>query len=95
MLGVLVNVIMVIIGSCLGLMFKKGIPERVNNAVMTGLGACIVYIGISGALCGENVLILIASVVLGTITGTLLNIDGAVNKLAEKTESMFKTAPSS
>ena len=90
MLGVLVNVIAVAIGSFLGLMFKKGIPERVNNSVMTGLGACIVYIGISGALCGENVLILIASVVLGAITGTLLNIDGAVNKLAEKTESMFK-----
>ena len=90
MIGVIVNVITVIVGSCIGLVFKKGIPERVSKAAMIGLGACALYIGISGSLCGENVLILIASVVLGAITGTLLNIDGAVNMLAEKVQSKFK-----
>lgn len=90
MLGVIVNVITVIIGSLVGLLFKKGIPEGVSKAAMIGLGACTLYIGISGSLCGENVLILIASVVLGVILGTLLNIDGAINKLAEKVEKKFK-----
>lgn len=90
MLGVIVNVITVLIGSAIGLLFKKGIPERVSNAAMIGLGACTLYIGISGSLCGENVLILIAAVVLGAITGTLLNIDGAINRLAEKVESKFR-----
>ncbi len=90
MLGVIVNVITVIIGSCIGLLFKKGIPERVSTAAMTGLGACTLFIGISGSLCGENVLIIIASVVLGTITGTLLNIDGAINKLAGMVETKFR-----
>jgi uncharacterized membrane protein YqgA involved in biofilm formation len=90
MTGVIVNVITVIIGSLLGLLFKKGIPQRVSNAAMVGLGACTLYIGISGSLCGENVLILIASVVLGVIVGTLLNIDGAINRLALKVESKFK-----
>ena len=90
MIGVIVNVITVILGSCIGLLFKKGIPERVSSAAMIGLGACTLYIGISGSLCGENVLILIASVVLGAITGTLLNIDGAINTLAEKVEQKFR-----
>lgn len=89
MVGVIVNVITVIIGSCIGMLFKKGIPERVSSAVMTGLGACTLYIGISGSLCGENVLILIASVVLGAMVGTLLNIDGAINTLAGKVEAKF------
>jgi len=89
-LGVIVNVLTVIIGSCIGLLFKKGIPEKVSTATMTGLGVCTLYIGISGALCGENVLIVIASVVLGVITGTLLNIDGAINKLANNVEMKFK-----
>lgn len=89
MVGVIVNVITVIIGSCIGMLFKKGIPERVSSAVMTGIGACTLYIGISGSLCGENVLILIASVVLGAIVGTLLNIDGAINTLAGKVEAKF------
>ena len=90
MLGVIINVITVIFGSCIGLLFKKGIPEKVSSAAMTGLGACTLYIGISGSLCGENVLILIASVVLGAIVGTLLNIDGAINAFAGKIEARFK-----
>jgi len=90
MLGVIVNVITVILGSSIGLLFKKGIPEKVSTAAMTGLGACTLYIGISGSLCGENVLIVIASVVIGVIVGTLLNIDGAINKLAKTVETKFK-----
>lgn len=90
MLGVIVNVITVILGSCIGLLFKKGIPERVSTAAMIGLGACTLYIGISGSLCGENVLIVISSVVLGVISGTLLNIDGAINKFAKNVETKFK-----
>lgn len=90
MLGVLINVLTVILGSCIGLFLKRGIPERVSRATMTGLGVCTLYIGISGSLCGENVLILIASVVLGAICGTLLNIDGVINSIAKKMESKFK-----
>ncbi len=90
MVGVIVNVVTVIIGSLVGVLFKKGISERVNKTVMIGLGACVLYVGISGTLCGENTLILIASVVLGAIVGTLLDIDGAINRLAQKVEAKFK-----
>ena len=90
MLGVIVNVITVILGSLIGLLFKKGIPERVSKAAMIGLGACTLYIGISGSLVGKNTLLLIVSVVLGVIVGTLLNIDSGINKLATKVEEKFK-----
>lgn len=90
MLGVIVNVITVILGSCIGLLFKKGIPEKVSTAAMTGLGVCILYIGITGSLCGENVLIVIASVVLGALSGTLLGIDSAFNRLAKNVETKFR-----
>ena len=90
MFGVFVNVITVVVGSLVGLLFKKGIPEKVSNAAMVGLGACTLYIGISGSLCGENVLILIASVVLGSICGTLLDVDGAINRLANRVERCFQ-----
>ena len=90
MVGVMINVITVIIGSCVGLLFKKGIPERVSQTAMTALGACTLYIGITGSLVGENVLILIFAVVLGAIVGTLMNIDGAINRFAEKVELRFR-----
>lgn len=90
MIGVLVNVFTVILGSSIGLLFKKGISERVSRTAMAGLGACTLYIGISGSLCGENTLILIVAVVFGAIIGTLLNIDGSINRLAQKVEIKFK-----
>lgn len=89
MIGVIINVITVIIGSGIGLLLKKGIPDRVSNAAMTGLGVCTLYIGISGSLCGENTLILIAAVVIGAVVGTLLDIDGAIKRLAEMVENKF------
>lgn len=90
MVGVIVNVVTVIIGSLVGVLFKKGISERVNKTVMIGLGACVLYVGISGTLCGENTLVLITAVVLGAVVGTLLDIDGAINRLAQKVEGKFK-----
>lgn len=89
MAGVIANTLTVIIGSLIGLVFKKGIPERVSSAVMTGLALCSIYIGIDGALVGQNVLILIASMVIGSIIGTLLDIDQAINNIGLLAEKHF------
>jgi len=89
MTGVIVNTVTVIIGSLVGMFFRKGIPEKVTSAVMTGLGLCTIYIGIDGALAGDNVLIVIASMVVGAIVGTLADIDGAINRLGNWVEQRF------
>lgn len=89
MTGVIANTITVIAGSMIGLTFKKGIPEKVSSAVMTGLGLCTIYIGIDGALAGENVLITIASMVIGSIIGTMIDIDQAINNLGVWVEKKF------
>lgn len=84
------NMITVIVGSLIGLLLKKSIPDRISSAVMTGLGLCTVYIGFSGSLCGENVLIVIAAMILGVICGTLLNIDARLNNLGDFFETKLK-----
>ena len=89
MSGVIVNTLTVIIGSLVGMIFRKGIPAKVTDAVMKGLGLCTIYIGIDGALAGENVLIVIASMVVGSIIGTLLDIDGGINWLGSWVEKKF------
>ena len=90
MLGVLINSVAVVIGSLIGLIFKNKISEKVSKPVMIGLGVCILYIGISGSLKGDNVLIAISSIVFGIIIGTIFKIDDSINKLANKIESKFK-----
>ena len=88
--GVIVNTGTVLAGSLLGLLFKKGIPEKVNRAVMIALGLFTLYIGMDGALGAQNALIVVASLVLGAIVGTLLDIDGAINRLGLWAERRFK-----
>jgi uncharacterized membrane protein YqgA involved in biofilm formation len=90
MIGVMVNVLTVLIGSVAGLLLKRGIPERVTESLMTGIGLCTIFIGVSGALQGENTLILILSMAIGTVIGTLLDIDGALNRLASYVEHRFR-----
>lgn len=79
MLGVVVNVATVLLGSFIGLVFKKGISKKYTDAVMTGIGLCTILIGVQGMLKGENVLVAIISMVLGAILGTAVDIDKRLN----------------
>ena len=90
MLGVIVNTITVLIGSTLGTVFKKGLSEKITNALMIGLGLCSIYIGIDGALKGDNTLVLILSMVFGGAVGTLIDIDGLISRFGKWVESKFK-----
>ena len=87
MLAVLVNTLAVLLGSTVGLLARKGIPEKVSGAIMTAISLCTLYAGVSGMLKGENTLVLIVSMVLGTAAGTLLDLDGALARLGKAIES--------
>ena len=54
MFGVLVNVATVLIGSTVGLLLRKMIPQNATDFVMKGIGLCTIYIGIDGALGGTK-----------------------------------------
>ncbi len=90
MIGVLVNVAAVIVGSIVGLFLKKGMPENLSKSIMNGVGVCVVCIGVLGifdkAADGNKVLIMILAVVLGVIIGEVLKIDARLNKLANSVE---------
>lgn len=81
MLGTLVNTAAVLVGSCIGLLFRKGLPERFGQVIMKGLGLCVMYIGIKGALKGENEIIAILSIAVGAVIGELLRLDERLEKL--------------
>lgn len=88
--GVLVNTLTVIVGSAVGLLLKKQIPEKLTGAVMTAIGLCTVAIGVTGIIKGENQLVMIISLVLGAVVGTLIDIDGKLGKLGDKLQSKRK-----
>lgn len=86
------NTVAILVGGIVGLLVNKGIPKRFSGAIMTGIGLCTMFIGISGALQGENPIILVISIVSGVATGTALKIDKRINSLGEKIEKRFSVS---
>ena len=95
MVGTIVNAGAVIAGSLLGLLLKKGIPEKMNDAIMKGVALCVLYIGIEGCLKGSNALIAILSMVSGAVLGTLLDLEKRLNSLGLYLERLFKSGSGS
>lgn len=89
--GTIVNAIAVVVGSSIGLLLKKGIPERFSDSIMKAVALCVIYIGIDGVLKGENVLITIISMVVGVILGEALKLDDRINSLGKKLEEKVST----
>lgn len=88
--GAVINFVLVILGSLLGLLFKKGIPERVRTTLMHGMALCVIYIGITG-LFEENtdIIIIIISLAIGSVIGELIDLDRHIKLLGEKIELKF------
>ncbi len=86
MLGTLVNAGAIVLGSFLGLLLKKGLPEKITDAIMKGVALCVLYIGLDGCLEGDNALIAILSIVLGALVGTALDLDGRLSALGDYME---------
>ena len=83
MFGTIVNVVAVVFGSMLGLMFKKGIPTKAKDTIMQGIGLVVVLIGLKMGFGAGNELVVILSLVIGAILGELIGIDRGLNRLAE------------
>ena len=83
-MGAIVNSIVVVITSLIGLLIGQRIPEKMNRAIMQGIGLVVITIGISGAVNGVNTLVLILSMVIGIVIGEGLDIHQCINLFIEK-----------
>lgn len=93
MLGVLVNALAIIVCSLVGLLIKKLINEKVENTVMQALGVCVVIIGVMDAIKPVEgtvgILVVIISMAIGAIIGSLLNIEKGFENLGIAFEKGF------
>jgi uncharacterized membrane protein YqgA involved in biofilm formation len=78
--GALLNTLTVALGSLIGLLLGGRLPERIQQAVMTGLGLTTFVVGLGNASQTGNIIIPLLSIVLGVIIGELLNVEGALER---------------
>jgi len=80
--GTLVNAAAVLLGGGIGLLLKGKIPEKFAQNIARAIGLCVCIIGITEAVKGDPML-LVVSLALGTLTGELLHIEDGLNKLGQ------------
>ena len=83
MLATVINVVLVLLGSALGLAFKNRISPRFASILTCALGLCVLGIGISGMIGTADTLCVIVCMVAGTLLGEALNIEKRMDGLGD------------
>ncbi len=87
--GTLVNTSAIVVGALLGVVLGRLIPLRFSEIAMQGVGLAVLLIGLQMALQSQHVLLLIFSLVLGGITGELLNLEARLLSLGKRIERLL------
>lgn len=90
MLGTIVNFFTIFVGGIIGVLLKGGLPKRFTDTIMSGIALCVIYIGISGTLKGENMLLIVISIAIGSLLGEAINIDDKLILLGNFIENKAK-----
>lgn len=91
-MGTIVNVAAVIGGGIIGILLKRGISEKLSQAIIKAIGLSIIFVGISGTLekmlvvsdghlAASGSIMILISLVVGTIIGELIGIENLFEKL--------------
>ena len=93
--GTIINSLAILAGSAVGLVLRAvtrrsskevsadGLGGRLQTIIMQGMALCVLYIGVSGCLKGQNTLTAILSIALGAIIGELLDLDRRMRSLGD------------
>ncbi len=80
MLGVIVNAAAIVVGSLLGLLMRKGIRESFRRTILDVIALSVVVIGIISAIQTRMVLLMVISLVLGSLLGEAIRIEDRLNQ---------------
>ena len=83
MLATIIKVVLVLVGSAVGLLFKNLISEKLMSIITQALVLCVLGIGISNMIGTENMLCVIVCMVIGTVIGHTINIEGRLERGGE------------
>ena len=89
MIGTIVNVIAVAIGSLIGLIAGNRLPKTTQETVVTGLGFVTLTVALSNSFATGNILIPLFSVAFGAIIGEALDLHGRLNRFGGWLQTRF------
>ncbi|WP_210607961.1 DUF554 domain-containing protein [Priestia flexa] len=86
LLGTLANGLGIVVGTLLGSLCRK-IPESMKTTVMQAIGLAIAVLGIQMGMKSEQFLLVILSLVIGTVAGEALKLEEKLSSIGSWIES--------
>jgi uncharacterized membrane protein YqgA involved in biofilm formation len=87
--GTILNIATVLIGGALGLIFGARIPEQLKSTVISGMGLFVMAMGVQMFLNTENPLIVLGSLLIGTLLGEWWKIEDGLYNFGKFLEQRF------
>ncbi len=94
MLGTIANTAAIILGSVIGLIFKGNISLRYQDSIIKANGLTILLIGLLSATKTQDLMIVIFSMILGTLLGEWIDIEKRLEKLGDQLGKRFSKSES-
>lgn len=91
MTGTVLNIITVLIGGGIGLLFGARIPERFKSTVIAGMGLFTAAMGAQMFLKSENQLIVLGAMLVGTLLGEWMKIEDRLQAFGMSLEKRFSS----
>ena len=92
MTGTFLNIAPVLIGGVIGLIFGARIPDKLKATVIAGMGLFTAAMGLQMFLKTENPLIVLGSLLIGTLLGEWWRIEDGLQTLGRVLEQRFSKA---
>lgn len=83
MLAVVLNSCMTSLGALIGFFLKRGIPKQYTQAIFGVISLCVTVMGIQSAVATQNLILVLASMIVGTLAGTALHIEDHMQQFGE------------
>ena len=80
MIGVIVNAVTSSLAAVIGVGLKNRISERFTTPVLWVIALGLAAMGIQGAVQSQNMLLVLASMIIGTVLGTAIRIEDRMNQ---------------
>ncbi len=88
-LGTAANIATVIVGTAIGAVVGGRLPERIRTTVMAGLGLLTLAIAFRDSLRAEELVPILAAILLGGVIGELIGIEQSLERLGNRLRDRF------
>lgn len=94
-MGTIINVVAIIVGGIVGLLFRERFPERIAQTALQVMGLFTLLVGIQMAFQGKEMILILLSLAIGAMLGEIIRIEERLDSFGKWIEGFLKVTEGS